>query len=181
MISTNSGHAKFVTSAIFLKTASIYLQIRHMDRLSLTTSRSSIKSTFIHLLLVLLLSGQEELNPRSTTLNKSSTFSTNCPCGICQKKVNFSHHSLLCDKYELWFHTDCLECPVSNCPTLLNLTSFPWIYADCGYSNYSHGAPHLTPILSCTSSYSILTDCSSDDDDLPNNQFLTLMPTMKPA
>ena len=140
---------KLNTSTIFLKTASIFLHIRHKDKPSLTTSRSTIKSPFIHLLilsgqvelnptikspfihlllvlqlsgqvelnptikspfihllLVLLLSGQVELNPTikspfihlplvllqvelnpgPNTPNQSSTFSTNYPCGICQKK-----------------------------------------------------------------------------------------------
>ena len=58
--------------------------------------------------------------------------------------------------------------------TLLNFTSFIWVCTDCGYSNYSHRAPNLNPILSCTNSYSILTNCS--DDDLPNNCFFTSTP-----
>ena len=143
----------------------------------MTTSRSTIKSRFIHLLLVLLLSGQVELNPGPITPNQSSTLSTNYPCGICQKKVNDSHHALLCDKCELWFHTDCLVFPVSNYSTLLNFTSFIWVCTDCGYSNYSHRTPSLNPILSCTNSYSILTNCSDDDNDLPNNNFLTSTPS----
>ena len=119
------------------------LQIRYNDRLSLTTSRSTIKSAFIHLLLVLLLSGQLELNPGPTTPNQSSTFSTSYPCGICQKKMKDSRHALLCDKCQLWFHTYCLKFPVSNYSTLLNLTSFSWVFTDCGYSNYSHRTPNL--------------------------------------
>ena len=77
---------KLATSTIFVKSASIFLQIRYKDKPSLITSRSTIKSSFIHLLLVLLLSGPVELNPGPVTPNKSSTFSTNYPCGICQKK-----------------------------------------------------------------------------------------------
>ena len=115
---------KLATTTIFVKSVSIFLQVRYKDKPRLTTSRSTIKSRFIHLLLVLLLSGQVELNPGPITPNQSSTLSTNYPCGICQKKVNDSHHALLCDKYELWFHTDCLVFPVSNYSTLLNFTSF---------------------------------------------------------
>ena len=160
-----------------MKSLSIFLQIRYKDKPSLTTSRSTIKSRFINLLLVLLLSGQVELNPGPITPNQSSTLSTNYPCGICQKKVNDSHHALLCDKCELWFHTDCLVFPVSNYSTLLNFTSFIWVCTDCGYSNYSHRTPSLNPILSCTNSYSILTNCSDDDNDLPNNHFFTSTPS----
>ena len=76
---------KLATSTIFLKSASIFLQIRCKDKPSLTISRSIIKSRFIHLLLVLLLSGQVELNPGPVSLNKSSTFSTNYPCGMSEK------------------------------------------------------------------------------------------------
>ena len=141
---------KLATSTIYVKSASIFPQIRHRDKPSLTTSRSTIKSHFIHLL---LLSGKVELNPGTVTPNQPSTISTNYPCGICQKKVKDSHHALLCDKCELWFHTDCLEFPVSNYSTLLNFTSFIWVCTDCGYSNYSHGTPNLNPILSCTNSY----------------------------
>ena len=116
-----------------------------------------------------------ELNPGQITPNQSSTLSTNYPCGKCQKKVKDSHHALLCDKCELWFHTDCLKFPVSNYSTLLNLASFIWVCTDCGYSIYSHRTPNLNPILSCTNSYSILTNCSDDDNDLPNNRFLHLL------
>ena len=103
-------------------------QIRHRDKSSLTTSRSTIKSRFIHLL---LLSGQVELNPGPITPNQSSTISTNYPCGVCQKKVKDSHHALLCDKCELWFHTDCLKFPVSHYSTLLNFTGFILVCTDC--------------------------------------------------
>ena len=112
----------------------------------------------------------------SVTPNQSSTFSTNYLCGICQKKVNDSHHALLCDKCELCFHTDCLEFSVSNYSSLLNITSFIWVCTDCGYSNYSHRTVNLNPILSCTNSYSILTNCSDDDNDLPNNRFFASTP-----
>ena len=56
---------KLATTTIFLKSVSIFLQIflRYKDKPSLTSSRSTIKSRFIHLLLVLLLSGHVELNP----------------------------------------------------------------------------------------------------------------------
>ena len=77
---------KLATSTIFVKSANIFLQIRHKDKPSVIISRSTIKSRFIHLLLVLLLSGQVELNPGPVTPNQSSALSTNYPCGICQKK-----------------------------------------------------------------------------------------------
>ena len=128
---------KLATSPSFVKSASIFFQIHHWDKLRLTTSRSTINSRFIHLL-VHLLSGQVELNRGPVAPNQSSTLSTNYPCGICQKKMKDSHHALLCDKCELWFHSDCLEFPVSNYSTLLYSTSFIWVCTDCGYSNYSH-------------------------------------------
>ena len=80
-----------------------------MDKPSLITSRSTIKSRFVHLLLVLPHSGQVELNPGPVTPNQSSTFRTNYPCRICQKKAKDSHTALLCDKREQWF-----KFPVSN-------------------------------------------------------------------
>ena len=42
-------------------------------------------------------------------------------------KVKDSHHVLLCDKCELWFHIDYMEYPVSNYSTSLNFTSFIWV------------------------------------------------------
>ena len=68
------------------------------------------------------------------------------------------------------------EFPISNYSTLLNLTSFIWVCTDCGYSNYSHRTPNLNSILSCTNSYSILTNCSDDDNDLLNNRYFTFTP-----
>ena len=111
-------NVSYSTSSIIVKNVSILLQMRYKNKPGLTTSRSSIKSRFINLLLVQLLSGQVKLNPGPITPNQSSTLSTNYPCGICQKKVNDCHHALLCDKCELWFHTDCLVFPVSNYSTI---------------------------------------------------------------
>ena len=45
-ISTNISPSKLATSTIFVKSASILLQIRYKDRPSLTTSRSTTKSAF---------------------------------------------------------------------------------------------------------------------------------------
>ena len=158
---------------IFVRSASIYLQIRYKDRPSLTAVRSPIKSAFIHLLLVLLLSGQVKLSPVPTTPNPYSTLNTKYLCGICLKKVDDSHHALLCDKCELWFHTNCLKYPFLNYSTLLNFTSCTWDFTDCGYSNYSHRTPKLNPIISYTSSFLILTNCSYDENDLLNNRIFT--------
>ena len=80
--------------------------------------------------IVLQVRGQVELNPGPITPNQPSTLSTTYPCDICQKKVKDSHHALQCDKCELWFHTDCLKFPVSVYSTLVNFTSFTWVYAD---------------------------------------------------
>ena len=85
---------KLATTTIFVKSASIFLQIRYKDKPSLTTSRSTIKSRFTHL----LLSGQVEIYPGPTT-NQSSTLSTNYPCGICQKKVKDNHCAVGCVNY----------------------------------------------------------------------------------
>ena len=50
----------------------------------------------------------------------------NYPSGVCQKNKKDSHHATLCDKCELWFHTDCQEFHVYNYLNLLNLNSFCW-------------------------------------------------------
>ena len=50
---------------------------------------------------------------------------------------------------------------------------------DCGYSNYSDRTQNLNPILSCIISYSIHTNSSDDDNDLPNNRFFTSTPAKK--
>ena len=92
--------------------------------------------------------------------------------------MNDFHHSLLCDKCEQWFHTDCLEFPVSNYSTLLDITSFIFVCTYCEYSNYSHGTPSFNPIASCTNSYSILANCSDDDNDLPYNRLFASTPAM---
>ena len=84
-ICTNHSPSTLATCMIFVKSASIFLQICHWDKISLTTSRPTIKSTFIHLLMVLLLSGQVELNPGPATPNQSSTFCTKIMILNCKK------------------------------------------------------------------------------------------------
>ena len=167
---------KLATSTIFVKSASIFLQIRYKDKPRLTISRSTIKFRFIHLLLVLLLSGQVESSLDQLLQINLQLLVPTIRVVYVRKKVKDSHHALMCDKCELWFHTDCLEFTVSNYSTLLNFTSYIWVCTDCGYSNYSHRTPNLNPILSCTNSYSILTNCSDDDNDLPNNRFYPSTP-----
>ena len=71
-----------------------------------------------------LRQGQVELSARPTTLNQTSTFSSNYPCGICQKKTKDSHNALLCDKCELWFHTNSPKFPASNYSTLFHSLDF---------------------------------------------------------
>ena len=95
--------------------------------------------------------GHVELNPGPVTPNQSSTLSTNYPCGICQKKVKDSHHaqSSLCDKCELWFHTDYVEFPISNYSTLLALFGFVQTVDTLIIHNYTQGErlQHFAVIL----------------------------------
>ena len=80
---------------------SVFTQIYHHVRLHPylpscpSSPRPTIMSVFTHLVLVLLLSGEVELYPRPSTPSKSSTLSTNYPCGRCQTTVRDSRHHAL--------------------------------------------------------------------------------------
>ena len=85
-----------------------------------------------------------------------------------------SHHALLCDKCELWFHTHCLKFPASNYSALLNLIYFSLVCTVCGYSKYSHGTPIyfyyvVAPIQP-------LVNMSDDNKDFPNTLYYTSTP-----
>ena len=74
-----------------------------------------------HLFLVILLSGQIELNPGP--VNPPTHNSAQFPCGICKDEVTEDDRALLCDKCELWYHTNCLDNDIDY-SVYQNMTSF---------------------------------------------------------
>ena len=67
----------------------------------LSKYRSELKHLDLYLLLI--LSGQIELNPGPTA------DSTTYPCGICQENVNWGQRAICCDKCDLWHHASCMN------------------------------------------------------------------------
>ena len=63
-------------------------------------------TNFLNLLLI--LSGNVELNPGPVKSNKT-TRRTRYPCGICSKQCTAKQASVACDACHKWFHQKCLH------------------------------------------------------------------------
>ena len=83
----------------------------------------NFRSSHCHLLMVILLSGQIELNPGPGTTNSTLNSEAQYPCGVCKDNVDEDARAILCDKCELWYHTQCIDSDIDY-SAVANLTSF---------------------------------------------------------
>ncbi len=80
-------------------------------------------------ILVLLLSGDIELNPGPPA-------ETIYPCGLCELKVSWSQHAVCCDNCDLWFHKTCIEISSADFEKLAD-SNISWLCCRCHSANYS--------------------------------------------
>ena len=89
-----------------------------------------------HLLLLILLSGQVELNPGPVDSHLSnSSFSESASCGICEHEV--TNIGIYCDQGKTWFHQHCASVSDDTYYNILPRDSVSWICCLCGLPNHS--------------------------------------------
>jgi len=91
-------------------------------------------SKFYLSFLVLILSGDIELNPGPTV---------KFPCGSCKKSVKWTQKAVCCDSCNIWFHVDCQNISSFSYQNLNN-SNVSWICWHCGLPNFNSSLFHTT-------------------------------------
>ncbi len=90
-----------------------------------TSTRSKNKLTS-HLLLLLLLSGDIELNPGPDSIY---------PCAYCELKVDYGMKAIQCDHCSMWYHKTCITMCTEDYENLEN-NSLSFLCYRCNHPNY---------------------------------------------
>jgi hypothetical protein len=106
------------------------------------------KNKSIIFLILLLQSGDIELNPGPKTANVF-------PCGMCENPVTWSNDAVCCDNCSIWHHKSCIElCTMDY--ELLQRSNVQWMCCKCDSLNVSSFTFHSYEIEN-TSYYEPLT------------------------
>ena len=107
-------------------------------------------SAFGYLNILLILSGNIELNPGPVSKQKQTRF----PCGICTKPCTSKQPSVACDSCDVWFHQRCLK---MNTAIFNNLQNVSWLCCKCGLPNFSSSLfSQSLSSLNCSNSFESL-------------------------
>ena len=86
-------------------------------------------STKLSMILILLLSGDVEMNPGPRP--------PKCPCGSCNKAVQNTQAAICCDDCNRWYHKDCIGLCAQVYTVLETQKSCSWICCNCGIPNFT--------------------------------------------
>ena len=132
-------------------------------------SKASNISNFKYFSILLLLSGNIELNPGPRT--------PKFPCGVCRKACTWKQQAVACDECDTWYHKQCLtmDTQIYN-----NLNNVSWYCCACGLPNFSSGLFNSTTFnladYSLNSFYPL-----SPEYTPPNSNPLPQTPRSKPV
>ncbi len=107
---------------LLMKPASISLWCIKKTRPKQSSSckRNQKSNKTCHLLLLLLLSGDVELNPGPGQVNDSIY-----PCACCELKVDYGMKALQCDHCSMWYHKTCISMCTRDYTNLENNSILP--------------------------------------------------------
>ncbi len=115
------------------------------------SNRTIIKNnTNCHLLLLLLLSGDIELNPGPNSIY---------PCAYCELKVDYGMKAIKCDHCSMWYHKTCITMCTKDYENLEN-NSLSFLCYRCDHPNYVSNSFSLQ--LSTQNVYDPLVNVSND-------------------
>ena len=98
--------------------------------------------------LLILLSGQIELNPGPSSLGNQN--SSIFPCGHCDLPVTWDQCGICCDTCDLWFHKNCVDMS-SHTFRAFSTTNVSWICCNCDNPNYERNLFHSFQIETANS------------------------------
>ena len=107
-----------------------------------------------HLLLILLLSGDVELNPGPAHVNDSIY-----PCPCCELQVDYGMKALQCDHCSMWYHKTCISMCTRDYRNLEN-NSISYLCFRCNHPNYMTNS--LTQEISTENTYDPLLHVPKD-------------------
>nr|XP_054774593.1 uncharacterized protein LOC129282754 [Lytechinus pictus] len=126
-----------------------------------------------HLAVLLLLSGQVEMNPGPSVQKY--------PCAMCSNDVQENDHAILCDICNHWCHISCVGISLQSYQHLANTSkSFAWNCIKCGSTNVAVNTSLDTSDFSNENVFSPLHDLDEDLADATAPQ-LTSTPIRSPA
>ena len=113
---------------------------------------SPLKLEFGVCFLLILLSGQVELNPGpSSPGNQNSSI---FPCGYCDLPVTWDQCGICCDTCDLWSHKNCVDMG-SHTFRAFSTTNVSWICCNCDNPNYERNLFHSFQIETANSFHSL--------------------------
>ena len=104
-------------------------------------------STFIQTMLVILMSGDVQMNPGPQA---------KYPCGICNKNVRVNQKAMECETCLAWFHNKCTGMNDVLYQVHMEHESYTWICYRCGMPNFTNST--LFGILSTSNSFDALSN-----------------------
>lgn len=96
--------------------------------------RSKPVLRFMQSMLIILISGDVQLNPGPKT---------RLPCGICRKNVNKNQKAMECETCLKWYHNKCTGMKDALYHIHMEHESFVWICSKCGMPNLSNSTLSL--------------------------------------
>ncbi|CAC5402075.1 unnamed protein product [Mytilus coruscus] len=99
------------------------------------------------MLLIIILSGDIEINPGPKTANVF-------PCGLCERPVTRSREGVCCDCCSIWHHRSCIELCTTDYE-LLQRSNVQWMCCKCDSLNVSSFTYHAYEIEN--QKYSLIT------------------------
>ena len=133
-------------------------------------SKSSNISNFTYLSIILLLSGNIELNPGPRT--------PRYPCGVCHKACTWKQKAVACDQCDIWYHKDCM---LMNSNVYSNLKNVSWYCFRCGLPNFSSALFDSTTFNLADYSLNSFYPLSPEHDHQPKLPPLPQTPPSKPV
>jgi len=112
-------------------------KLNHSGRKPLTLPIHAKPKT-ITLLLIIILSGDIEMNPGPKTANIF-------PCGLCERPVTWSNEGICCDCCSIWHHRSCIELCTTDYE-LLQRSNVQWMCCKCDSLNVSSFTYHAYEI-----------------------------------
>ncbi len=127
-------------------------------------THSIIAITRHNMRLLLLLSGQIELNP--------GPYTPKYPCQICSLAVKWGQRGLACDNCDLWYHVSCMSMSSGEYSILAN-KSMVWNCVKCASSNHTTVFSSLSA-SDASSSHHANSSHDTHNPPSPNNTSLPI-------
>ena len=129
-------------------------KLHHSGRKPITLPTHT-KPKIATMLIILILSGDIELNPGPRTANIF-------PCGLCERPVTWSREGVCCDCCSVWHHRSCIEL-CSTDYELLQRSNVQWMCCKCDSLNVSSFTYHSYEIENVSYYEPLTTDLSYTD------------------